>query len=238
MKVDIVIPTYKRINQLLSCIDSIKIARSNVFEHEIKLKIFVSTIKEYQILDNLRIINFWTDIILMGKKYIAPIFWNDYLKEMKSDAMVYINDDVELDKNCIKEGIKALKSLNLDGVIGFKQFNAKPNAIVCKGAFGMIGSKFADRFPKRQVFCPDYIAFGLDTELWKFSESIGRFIYCETALLKHYHPTFTGQNKDETYQHNRKIGRNYDTQIRNLRGERGLLWGKTFERVNHLIKEN
>lgn len=230
MKIDIVIPTYKRLNQLVNCIDSVILSMLISIEHEFKIHVFFSDDAEFELIRSRLHDNDHVVCHLLDKEYRAPVFWNDYLLTMKADALAYINDDVKLDYKALRHAVGVLENEGTDSVVGFFQENAGDDQGICKAAFGLIGSTFADRFPERQVFCPDYYALGLDRELFNFAESVGRFFYCEEAKIFHYHPAFTGEIPDETHHHNRRnIG--HDVEVKALRKERGLLWGKNFERV-------
>lgn len=112
-----------------------------------------------------------------------------------------------------------------DGVIGFNQANLPE---FCKGGFTLMGDKFLRRFPEGP-FCPDYLHYFADMELWQYAESIGRGVYCEAALVDHYHFSVTG-NVDSTARVSR--GRmDADKETLKLRQDAGILWGREFSRV-------
>jgi len=68
-----------------------------------------------------------------------------------------------------------------DGVIGINQ-NLRH---FCPGAFGLIGRRFVNRFPDRQVFFPGYKHFCGDSELWHYAKSEECFHFCKKALVNH-----------------------------------------------------
>lgn len=243
LKLDIIIPSKNRIKKLKNCIVSIYESITNLDNVETNITVYVDNDEEKEII-NKKINNIYNTepILLLGIKininieilkepYKAPRFWNNYLKNMEADVLCYLNDDTRLDINCLKNGLEELSSLNYDGVVGFYQSN-QLGTTNCGAAFGLIGSKFADRFPDRKVFCPDYYCLYIDEELMKYASSINRFIGSTKATLEHYHPVFTKEKPDETHIWLRR-NKQKDIRTYNLRKAKNLLWGKTFEEVNH-----
>lgn len=222
LMLDIVIPTKNRLDRLKVCIPSIQEAIKEL-DYQTNIILFVDTLKDkeelLQIFNNI-------EVKIMEEEYFTSRFWNKYLKNMTSDILCYLSDDIKLDKNCLKNGLKALKDLKYDGVIGFYQENQKGKSN-CNAAFGLISKKFSDRFPDNQAFCPEYRCFYSDEELMKYAQSIDRFIFCREAKLDHYHPVFTGQKPDETYYHYRR-NKQRDVKIYNQRKARNLLWGREY----------
>jgi hypothetical protein len=228
MKIDILIPTYNRLEKLQKAIYAIGEAKQLV-DYYIYCYVYSSNKKDYEesteTFKNLP----WVLTRLLTIKYKAPNFWNNHLKDSNADATYYLNDDVILYPACILTSITRLKYHypDFDGVIGLKQENI-PETQVCKAAFGLIGSKFADRFPERKVFCEDYYCMYLDKELELFSTKINRFTYAEEAKLIHLHPGFSEFEADKTHFHNRKFLVK-DINMFKKRQEKKLLWGENFE---------
>lgn len=107
-----------------------------------------------------------------------------------------------------------------DGVLGLKteNFDAKDTSVM------LLGEKFIQRFPDRQVYFPGYKHFGADTELGEFAKSIGRFRFCPEAVVTHFHPV-SGYPIDETHKHGRQYLRE-DLQLFEDRKQNKLVWGK------------
>jgi len=233
MRLDIIIPTKNRLNKLKVCLDSVKEAIKEIPEVQVTTNIYVDTAEEVMpvllLIQEYSTKNSRVFVAVMEKEYRAARFWNSYLQNIQAEVLCYLNDDIKLDKNCLIEGIKALETLHLDGVVGFYQSN-QIGTTNCNAAFGLIGSKFADRFPDRQVFCEDYYCLYLDEELMKYASSINRFIGSTKSTLEHYHPVFTKEKPDETHIHNRRY-KQRDIKIYNIRKAKNLVWGKSFERV-------
>jgi len=114
-----------------------------------------------------------------------------------------------------------------DGVVGFNQVTLEK---FCEAAFVLMGDKFMDRFPDRQVYCPDYRHYYADTEFMKYAKSVNKFTYCKEAEVEHYHPVYTGK-QDETNKVSR-LSYKQDRQTASERSEKGFLWGRDFGLIN------
>lgn len=230
MKIDLVIPTRDRLQKLLNCLGSIQQAKELV-KDEVWTYVYYSDEAHFEI-DKLGYgDNLWIFPRLLTKPYRASTFWNDHLKDSTADMMFYLNDDVVLEINCIKNGIEAMREHfpDTDGVIGLRQENI-PIADACQGAFGIIGKKYTERFPDKQVFCPQYERFYLDREVELYAKSINKFYYAKEAMLKHLHPAYNREWEDMTHFSVRKY-LHQDKQNYILRQTKQLLWGKSFETV-------
>lgn len=236
MKILIAIATYKRVEKLQRCLNSI----------------FKSTYKNYQILivaDNKDIetksyiihkgYNIRVDVQPEHKFVIGA--WNkavkDYFHSGKFDAFIGLCDDVELHPGALKAAVVAMEQNypDLDGVIGFRQECPDHPEYTFKW-FGqtLMGRKFIERYATvgYQICCPFYSHFYQDEEMYKFANSMGRFHCEDDALLYHYHPSFIRTEIDET--HNIIRGgelspKKKDEAIYKRRLNRGLNWGNTWE---------
>ncbi len=210
MKIGIVIPTYKREEKLKRCLASLA-------------KQTHKDIVVYVYHDDLR-------------KFAIGI-WNEWLKAWPTqfplvDAFCYLCDDVEVDQTCFEAVNKLMMNRwpDTDGVVGLHQKNIANMNGWCQSAMGVVGRKFADRFPDRKIFCPVYQRFHFDSELGQYARSVGRFEYCLEASLWHHHPVYETNEMDETH----RLVRDpqlvaADTAMYKVRHENGLIWGKTFE---------
>jgi hypothetical protein len=232
VKVDIVIPSYKRTEKLINCVDSIKRALVGIND-QCSLYIYFSLVEDLKDFNENYFPQSGIYKILLEKEYKAPTLWNDHLRYMQSDALIYLNDDVLLEKDCILNATKEMREKypDLDGVIGLNQINIpSKQAVSC--AFGLIGVKFANRFPLRQVFCPEYNRFYIDEELEKFAISINKFTFSESSKLVHLHPAFDSSQKDETHSYVRQYLKK-DQEIHKERVKKEYLWGKNFNLLNN-----
>jgi len=228
VKLDLVIPTLNRHSKLMNCIRSIE--RTRLEEDDMVLHIYFSRVEEF---NDFPVKKPWLKTYLL-EKYRASSFWNSHLKVMKADAMCYLNDDVEfIDDTIDKIFLNFVYYFkDYDGVIGLNQYNLPKNQAV-SSAFGVIGKKFADRFPDRKVFCEEYHRFYLDFEMGLFANKLNKFKFCEDCKIIHHHPAFEQNKVDSTHMNVRKwLSKDRETFIK--RQKAGLLWGETF---NHLKKE-
>lgn len=186
MKLDIVIPTRDRMDRLKVCLDSIKEATKQIPEIKTKTLVYFDTIEESTSISIL-----YPEIKLghIVKEYKAPNFWNNYLKNMDADVLCYLNDDIKLDTNCLIEGLKSLKELDYDGVVGFHQSNqtGKGN---CSAAFGLISKKYSERFPDSKVFCleenePLFILENGEYKLIKIKDLYNNFNKLNSTIYTH-----------------------------------------------------
>jgi len=162
------------------------------------------------------------------KEYRVPDFWNSYLLNMTADAIMYLNDDVELFEDTLDVVLEEFPAHfpDYDGVMGLNQINIKDVNKV-ESAFGVIGSKYAERFPNKQVWCPAYSRFYGDWELWKYAKEINRFYFCEYARINHFHPSLNREWEDSTHNDVRKFLQE-DKKMFRQRQTNNLLWGKSY----------
>jgi len=223
LKIDLVIPSKGRIQKLEATLNSIFLSARHIpinlylyFSIQSELDYFYTSFKNIdeihlQLLDNYRV----------------PDFWNAHLQKMIADVLITGNDDIEFFNDTIEKIIEIFSKdfPDLDGVLGLSQSNL-PKEQALEGAFSVIGTKFANRFPNRQVFCPDYHRFRSDYELMQYAKSIGKFKFYRDIKIKHYHPAFGGR-EDETHRDVRKY-LNIDKNTFQERQMKGWLWGCDF----------
>lgn len=209
MIVDIVIPTWNRKTKLDRCLKSIY--RQDYPKDKIRVHAIEDT-------DRLFAFGVWN-------RFLAT--WDD------GDAFLYLCDDTELDPGCISAAVGNLKQYGGDALIGLFQKNIVNKGGWSMSAMSLVGRKFAERFPKRQLFCPDYSRFHADSELGEYARSLRIGIHCQKAGLFHYHPAHEKSEMDETHRIVREQSAvQKDKETYRIRKERGLLWGKTFDLVN------
>lgn len=229
MKLEVVIPSRGRIEKLTKCLNSILLASRDL--KDIKIKIYLD--KDEEILHFKNLLGDLPEIeLFLLQNYRVPDFWNQRFKESKSDILIYLNDDIELFDDCLIQIINyfEVNFPDLDGVVGINQININsPDKV--QAAFGAVGIKYSERFPERQVFCPDYNRFYGDYELWRFAKEVNKFVFGERALLNHYHPCTNRKLEDDTHVQVRKFLPN-DKEIFRKRQELNLLWGRDFKLIN------
>lgn len=230
MILHVIIPTLKRREKLLKCLGSVEEARK-LLDCYSYVYVYYSDKEDFE-KDNVGLKNYKIFTRLLEKPYKASQFWNDHIREHNADIYVYVNDDIEMHPECLKFIVDEMNSYypDLDGVIGIKQINI-PQEQACPGAFGAIGSKFANRFPDRRIMCEDFNSFYFDNELYEYANSINKFHLSSEATLVHFHPAFTGIKPDETHFSNR-IHLREDKIMNNKRRNNNLLWGRDFTLLN------
>jgi len=153
------------------------------------------------------------------KDYVISM--NKLLTVSKGDAVLFASDDLEFAPDCISRAAQVMRNHfpDGDGLVGIRQLN-RPHG--SKSAFGLVGRKFVNRFPNNQMFCPDYVHYGSDTELGDFARSINRFIFCKEATVLHLNL------RDKTDKLARTMFEK-DGVTRRTRASKGLLWGREFK---------
>jgi hypothetical protein len=233
MRIEIVIPTLNRPQKLLNAIGSIAQA-TNQIEDQVWVYVYYSSKEEFE-RDSIgyrqhpRVLT-----RLLEKPYNASEFWNDHLKESHADVTLYLNDDIVMEANCLKEVVNIFntKFPDLDGICGIRQANLPPDQAL-QTAFGAIGNKFAERFPDKAVFCKDFFRMFLDEELFLYASSINKLYFDEFngPELKHLHPAFDKTQEDSTHFDVRKYWRK-DKETFDKRRNLNYLWGKDFNLIN------
>lgn len=211
MHVEVLISSYDRLEPLKKCIKSI-------MESDYKdVSIFVVVDGNRTLFDKL--LAEPVTMIFNGKRMDYVFSMNRALREMSdTDTVLYGADDLEFAGSCISKAVAALQKHfpDGDGVIGL-------NSASGPSAFGLMGRKFIDRFPDRQVFCPDYLHFAGDTELGKFAQKIDRFHFAGEAIVLHAKVT-----SGRTWELASLAKRTHDKSMYHLRRGKGLCWGESF----------
>ena len=212
MRVNVIIPTYNRLESLKRAVKSI----SESDYDDVCISIIVDGNRGMFT----KILAEPANIILNEKRMDWVLSMNRALREMEdTDAVLYAADDLEFPPYAIPEAVEAMKEHfpDGDGLVGLNQ-----NCAGIDSAFGLMGRKFIERFPERQVFCPDYVHFVGDAELGAFAKSIGKFYFCSGVTLKHER-----NQQDETFRlgmamWGRDLAMNLKRQVYRL------LWGSNF----------
>jgi len=95
-------------------------------------------------------------------------------------------------------------------------------------AFPFIGNGFINRFPDRQVLCPDYVSYSADVELPDFAISIDKLRMIRDAHVLHFERRT--MDNDPTSKIVREKGLP-DIETYFIRQQRGHLWGRDFELI-------
>jgi len=98
----------------------------------------------------------------------------------------------------------------------------------------LIGRRFITHFPNNQVFCPDYIHYGGDSEIARYVRSAGKYFLSPTVGVTHHRGP-----ADETYRLtiSKKTGTRDNFYFKKRR-EMGLTWGNSFKLISEEREEN
>ena len=182
--VTVCIPTIDRFDLIRKTIESIcgnnylRLSMMIIVDDN-RQQYFKKLVKYYQ-LANLPI-----EFKLNKKRLGWPRSLNRIFAETDYDYYLYASDDLIFQTNTITKAMADMKRLfpDGDGVIGLTQQLGK----FCPAAFGLVGRKWVNRFPKRQMMYPKYIHFCSDSELWRYSRKIKRF-HLSKATVHHNRP--------------------------------------------------
>ncbi len=152
------------------------------------------------------------------KDWVATMNWT--LKEFDSDYYIYAADDLIFPPDCITFAMAHMQKTFPDG-FGVVSIGKKHRL-----AFGLFGVKWANHFPDRQVFCPDFIHYGGDSELRRTTGKMGKFTFFPQRRSSVTHHRL----KDETWRMARGVRRR-DHAIYFKREEMGLTWGVEFKLI-------
>jgi len=231
MKLEIIIPTYKRQKKLIRTLASVKLALTHLPPNVVtSVNVYYSTPEEW--LDAAKVVGRkWVNHHLLEptkESFSVPKFWNDRLKNSQADMVCYLTDDVELNQFCLKVGVENLTRVDLDGLVGFCVFNINEPKQPCQASFGIMGKAFIDGFKNRRVFCPEYYLLFADCELEAYAKSVCKFKFVKDCILAHYHPSYVPAEHDETHEHIRE-NKMIDQAIYDARKKKGLIWGRSYE---------
>jgi len=159
--------------------------------------------------------------VILNEKRMDWVFSiNRVIREFDSDYYIFGSDDLIFPPDCIKCTMARMQECFPDG------FGVVSMAKKNKTTFGLFGRKFADHFPNRQVFCPDFIHYAGDSELMRCVRTLGKYAFPpkRDSSVRHY------RLNDETRRLARSV-RSLDRARFNKRIELGYIWGVDFNLV-------
>jgi len=135
--------------------------------------------------------------------------------------VLYATDDLLFRPQCIDRAMGSMREWfpDYDGVIGIKQ---EPGGYHPSGV-ALVGQPFLQRYPERQLFCPDYWHFSAHEVMWH-AEAVERFHLEEGATFWHLHPAKFKEEMDETHREGR-IHKDRDMALIAERKNNNLIWG-------------
>lgn len=140
----------------------------------------------------------------------------------KDYNVLYAVDDVIFKPGSIDAAINELYENfpDTDGVIGFRQDGNNFHST----GMALVGSKFVDRYPDRQLFYPGYFHFAAQEIYWH-ADKLGKFKQgSEAVCVEHFHPQRNDVKVDQTHIEARKHKKE-DMNLINKRLDAGLIWG-------------
>lgn len=194
-EIAVVIPSYSRTDLLNKAIDS---ALNQDYPF---VTVYVVTMCNPKIHEGLRL------KYLDNKKvnlYFFPqqagwVTCQNFVASVTNQNIFYGADDIELYPDCLSKAWDSLvnKFENLDGIIGVNQINLE-GLQPYKGAFGLIGRRYLDRFPSRKWLFPKFFGHFSDVYSTQVAEKLGKFDFESEAKLTHHHPLVTNFNDEST----------------------------------------
>lgn len=218
-KIDVVIPTRKRIGKLHKAIDSIP---HNV--GEVEVNVIVISDGDVETVQEVMLIMERVDQILFVRGHHGAVYCRNLVTPSCEDMVLYATDDITFRAGAIASALKSLDTLfpDGDGVIGFLQENA-PNRNFNPAGVGLMGQKFLKRYPGKKIFYPKYFHFACQEILW-LSDKHEKFVLDEGARLYHFHPAFYPKLKDQCHA-DARIFRKKDHDLIKKRKREGKIWG-------------
>lgn len=219
MKVTIIIPTvsFDRFSSLLQEIQSI---RASTYKDIFIVVIVDGNSWLYMRLRQTSTILGWKNILIaLNEKRMDWIFTQNHaLKEIDSDYYICACDDFIFHVNCIESAVKRMQKRfpDGDGVVSLWRRN---NPVI-----GLFGRKFVERFPEREMFCPEYTHYCGDSECAQVAK-----ILKKVANIKFYQVKHFSQN-DETHNLSQKAARK-DRKLYYKRDKKGFKWGIDFNLI-------
>lgn len=166
---------------------------------------------------NLRLENISVILNKTRKDWIYSQNW--VLKRFVSAYYICASDDHIFPLDCIESAVSTLLTHfpDGDGVVSLWKRN---NAVI-----GLFGRKWTERFPERQMFCPEYTHYCADWECVEFAKKMKKLINLPDGNQVRHEGKY-----DETHSLSQKV-RDRDAERRRIRQERGYLWGENFDLI-------
>ena len=137
------------------------------------------------------------------------------------DGLLYATDDIIFEHHSIPHAFHFFnkKFPDNDGVVGFVQ-----NKSFHPTGVALVGNKFLNRYPEKQLFYPKYYHFACQ-EILSYCETFPekKFYQDEKAKIIHFHPCFYKNENDKTHVEARKF-KEQDLKMSAERKERNLVW--------------
>lgn len=160
-----------------------------------------------------------------------PVIVNELVAQSEASIVVVLADHIVPKPGLIEAVIRAFEGRPDIGMVGLNIVNMPPAPGVREYCFFALCRPFINHFPERQVLCPDYHHFYGDTELGNFANGAEAFHFATDAEIETHHVNNGLADQDDTWRASRSR-KKQDAETYELRQRKGLVWGKSFERVN------
>lgn len=221
MRFEIIIPTYKRPEKLISLLTSIEATiQDRAPDIDIHIQFDNNDIESFNRLQRAYKNQCGLNIYYGINRTRRMVFdiWNDRLRQMKTDAVITLTDDIEFIGNGLYSVVTDFEGncSDTDWVMSVNQENP-----VHRSGMVVIGRAFADRFPMRMCYYPKYNVCAGDNELWQYASSIKRtYWHKEEIVISHRHES------DQTDKEAKTLHLTADRALYYERQAQGLVWGK------------
>lgn len=181
-KVSVLIPTRQRYKKLAKCLN--KLFENTVYpNYEV---VVIADKDDPESIEVVRKLKFDDVKVLVKEKremYVGKI--NEGYHKTDSPLMVFLADDVEVQKNWLTEAVKTFSDSFSDkmGLVSFQdEFDNR------LAAHGLISRKYVETFLNGNIFYPGYVHYWCDCELTVRSKKWGRYAHSDRARIFHNRP--------------------------------------------------
>ena len=209
-KITITIATRNRLEKLRRCLASIpKLDWVTTWVYcDADEKTFHELIKE----------DIWVGCSL---KHLGCAQIQNIMSASGEDGLLCLVDDATLYAQTLQIAIDSFNEHfpDDDGMLGLGQDGTTGSPW---GLF-LLGQKFLQRFPGKQISFPGYWHFG-DMEIHALADKLGKFHFEPAARVYHFHPDEHPEEKDQTHI-DARVWKTEDFALFRERELAGLLWG-------------
>jgi hypothetical protein len=149
----------------------------------------------------------------------------NYMTSKCPGSVLWATDDILFRKGSIESAWESLwrEFPDGDGVVGFRQENARPAGNFCWTGVAIMGPKFLKRYPDKMISYPGYFHFGT-REIETLAKKLNKLYKDKNANIYHNHPDFYPKQMDTTHVEAR-VHQDQDVKLKKERVKQGLIWG-------------
>lgn len=210
--ITIAIPTRNRLGKLAECL--------RVIPREPWVRVVVGCDGDFrtaQALTNAE--GDFPHILVISPEHIGSMALCNLMSPLAEDGLLCLCDDMFILPGALEAAIERFNAVfpDDDGVLGIHQTGISSYAPtgVC-----LMGKKFLDRYPGKQVFNTAYGHFG-DVEIFELANKLGKYKFGGQEVAVYHH-----HEEDQTHHDGRKH-KVHDAKLRQERRDAGQIWGLT-----------